>query len=260
MSARTARAAAADEAEHAGAVDRIEIGGHDVTGLIGSTSFTEALLLGIDGRRPDEGRVRLVDAVLVSIMEHGITPSSLATRLVVDGAPESLSGAVAAGLLAVGSRFLGTIEQAAALLETIVESAGRGGDLERACEAEVTRLIDGGARIPGVGHNLHRTTDPRVEILLGLAQDEQLAGSHVAAFQLLPAVIERTLGRRLVPNAAGAVGAILTDLGYRSDAVRGFALVARCAGLFAHALDERREPQARAIWQAANRQEASAPR
>jgi citrate synthase len=230
----------------------ITIAGHDVAELMGTRTFTEAMLLGVDGRLPDAGRVRVVDAVLVSIMEHGITPSSLATRVVLDGAPESVSGAIAAGLLAVGSRFLGTIEDAAHLLSRIVAGAGEAG-LEASAEAEVDRLQAAGQRIPGIGHNLHSTLDPRVPRLLALAFTEQVSGDHVAAFELLPDVVERRLGRRLIPNAAGAVGAVLADLGYRPEDIRGFALVARCAGLFAHVLDERRDPIAREIWQSANR-------
>jgi len=240
-----------------GAETPITIAGHDVVELIGSASFTDALLLGIDGKRPDPARVRVVDAVLVSIMEHGITPSSLATRLMVDGAPESLSGAVAAGLLAVGSRFLGTIEDAAAMLERIVEAAGPGGDLRASCAAEVTRILDAGDRVPGVGHNLHRHVDPRVEALSALVREEGIGGRHLAAFDLLPGVVEQRLGRKLVPNAAGVIGAVLADLGYSADEVRGFALVARSAGLFAHALDERKNPRARAIWESANRAQGS---
>ena len=187
----------------------ITIAGHDVVSLMGTRTLTETLLLALDGELPAPGRTRLVDAVLVSIMDHGITPSSLATRLVLDGAPESFPGAVAAGLLAVGSRFLGTIENAAAVLEAIV--AG-GGDAA-AADAEVGRIADAGGRVPGLGHNLHAEGDPRVGVLLGLARDESLAGAHVAAFELLPAAAERRLARALVPNAAGAVAAVLLDLG-----------------------------------------------
>lgn len=236
----------------------ITIAGHDLAELMGARTFTETLLLAVDGRLPDAGRTRVVDAVLVSIMDHGITPSSLATRLVLDGAPESFSGAVAAGLLAVGSRFLGTIEEAAAMLDRIVESAPASGGLERAAAAEVERLTAAGERIPGLGHNLHASGDPRVEVLLGLARDEQVAGDHAAAFALLAGIVEARLGRRLVPNAAGAIGAVLTDLGYRPADVRGFALVARCAGLFAQVLDERRAPIARDVWQSLNREQSAA--
>jgi citrate synthase len=254
MSARGRRLAATPGGEREGGVEApIAIAGHDVVDLIGSTSLTEAFLLGIDEALPDAGKTRVVDAVLVAMVEHGITPSSLATRLVLDGAPEALSGAVAAGLLAVGSRFLGTIEDAAALLERIVERAGPSGSLAGACDEEATRILDAGERIPGVGHNLHRSVDPRVAALLEVARREGLDGRHAEAFELLPSAIERRLGRRLVPNAAGAIAAVLADLGYRAAEVRGFALLARCAGLFAHALDERKHPRARAIWEAANR-------
>ena len=227
----------------------ITIAGRDITELLGARTFTEAFLLRIDGQLPEQGKTRVVDAVLVALMEHGITPSSLATRLVLDGAPESLSGAVAAGLLAVGSQFLGTIEEAAALLTRIVDAAPVAGGLEAAVSAEVGRAADSGARIPGLGHNLHRREDPRVALLLSIAHEEGFGGDHVAAFELLPAVAEERLSVTLIPNAAGAVGAVLRDLGYKADEVRGFALVARCGGLFGHVLDERRNPIARDVWQ-----------
>ena len=92
----------------------IEVAGHDIVELISTRSLTEVMLLALDGEMPAPGKVRVVDGVLVAIMDHGITPSSLVTRLVLDGAPDSMSGAVSAGLLAVGSRFLGTIEESGA--------------------------------------------------------------------------------------------------------------------------------------------------
>ena len=88
--------------------DEIIVRGYRLAGdLLGKVGFTEMFLLDMDGTMPDPHRVRMVDAVLVALMEHGITPSTLAARLVLDGAPEATQGAVAAGLLAVGSRFLG---------------------------------------------------------------------------------------------------------------------------------------------------------
>jgi citrate synthase len=105
--------------------DEIIVRGHRLAGeLLGRVSFTEMFLLDMDGSPADAHRVRMVDAVLVALMEHGITPSTLAARLVLDGAPEATQGAVAAGLLAVGSRFLGTVEQAADMLQRIVATTG----------------------------------------------------------------------------------------------------------------------------------------
>src|SRR5450755_4626988 len=65
---------------------------------------------------------QMVDPCLVTLVEHGLTPSVLATRLVYSSAPEAMQGAVAAGLLAVGSVFVGTVEGCAALLARIVAS------------------------------------------------------------------------------------------------------------------------------------------
>jgi citrate synthase len=226
----------------------IEIAGHDVVGLIGQRSLTEVMLLALDGELPSPAKTRVVDGVLVSIMDHGITPSALVTRLVLDGAPESMSGAVAAGLLAVGSRFLGTIEESAALLGRIVAGAAAT-DLASSAQEQLERLVAGGGRVPGFGHNLHGGGDPRVVPLIELSRSEGLAGAHVDAFEQLPAIVEQVVGKPLVPNVAGAVGAILTDLGYASADLRGFSLVARCAGLFAHAVGERQEPIARQTWE-----------
>jgi citrate synthase len=233
--------------------EAITLAGRDLSDLLGTTTLTGAFLLSLDGSLPDQSRLRVVDAILVSIMDHGITPSSLATRLVVDGAPESLSGAVSAGLLAVGSRFLGTVEDAAAMLSEIVERAGPdAGRLQAAASEVVGERVLAGTRIPGLGHNLHETRDPRVDRLVAIAKEEGVASTHVAAFECVPEAAAEQLGKVLIPNAAGAIGAILRDLGYSRDVARGFALVARCAGLVSHAIDERREPMARGIWQAAN--------
>ena len=240
--------------------DRILVRGHDLAELIPRLSFTEMLLLDLTGAVPPRAHVRLVDAVLVTIMEHGPTPSSLAARLVLDGAPESLQGAVAAGLLAVGSRFLGVIDEAASLLQRVVAGGGVEEEgLARAADREVGDLVRQGARVPGLGHNLHQREDPRVSVLLALAREQDVAGRHVQALEAVHRAARRH-GKDLIVNAAGAVGAILSDLGYPPDQVRGFALVARCAGLFAHVVDERRHPQARSLWEQASRQSAGADR
>jgi citrate synthase len=227
--------------------DEIIVRGHRLAGdLLGRVTFTEMFLLDMDGTPPDAHRVRMVDAVLVALMEHGITPSTLAARLVLDGAPEATQGAVAAGLLAVGSRFLGTVEQAADMLQRIVRTAGVAG--EEAARLEVRRLLESGARIPGLGHNLHGAIDPRVDVLIRIAEEEGVRGAHVEALQAVREVAARETGRTLIVNAAGAIGAILSDMGYPPSKMRGFALVARAAGIVAHVADEQAHPMAREVW------------
>jgi citrate synthase len=232
--------------------DTIEVRGYDLAAdLIGNVSFAEMMLLDLTGERPSPAHVRVVDAVLVAMMEHGITPSTLAARLVLDGAPESAQGAVAAGLLAGGSRFLGVIDEAGALLQEVVRAAGTDAP-DAAARSAVERLVTGNKPIPGLGHNLHAPEDPRVRALIELAQREGAAGPHVAALDPLQAAARELVGHPLIINAAGAVAAILSDLGFPPEEMRGFALVARCAGLVAHVADERRRPIARDVWQRAH--------
>lgn len=236
--------------------DDIEVRGQRLArDLIGKVDFTAMFLLDLDGELPSPAKKRVVDSVLVALMEHGTTPSSLTTRIVLDGAPESLQGAVAAGLLATGSRFLGTVDRVA---ESVQRVSASGASLHQGATAEVKRLRAAGEPVPGVGHNLHATLDPRVERLLGIAADEGLSGRNVEALRALHAAAKAVTGRALVLNAAGAIGAILSDLGYEPGQVRGFALVARCAGLFAHAVDEMRQPLARSVWQRVH-EEVNAP-
>jgi citrate synthase len=187
----------------------------------------------------------MVDAILVALMEHGITPSTLAARLVLDGAPEATQGAVAAGLLAVGSRFLGTVEQSADLLQRIVAA---GDSVEDTARSEVRRVRAAGDRVPGLGHNLHGQSDPRVAVLSDIARDLGLRAAHAETLDVVQRVAADETGRELIVNAAGAIGAILSDMGYPPSKVRGFALVARSAGLVAHVVDEQQFPIAREVW------------
>lgn len=228
--------------------DTIEVRGYDLADdLIGKVTFAEMMLLDLTGERRSPAHVRVVDAVLVAMMEHGITPSTLTARLVLDGAPESAQGAVSAGLLAAGARFLGVIDEAGVLLQEIVRDESRD-----AAHGAVARLVAAGKPIPGFGHNLHGREDPRVRALVAVARREGVAGPHVAALEPLQAAAHAVIGRPLIANAAGAVAAILSDLGFAPVDMRGFALVARCAGLVAHVADERRRPIARKVWQRAH--------
>lgn len=228
---------------------RIEVFGHDlVRDIIGQVSFTELLVLGIRGKRPTVAELRLVDAVLVTMADHGLTPSSLTARLVIDGAPESLQGAVAAGLLAVGSRFLGVVDEAAKLLRAVV---GRAEPTDDAAAALVSDALAAGARVPGFGHNILRDGDPRVSALRDLARDEGVAGQYVDALDAMERAVADRLGPEIRPNATAAVAAVLSDLGYTPTQCRGIVLVARCAGLLAQLEDERAHPVARAVWEGA---------
>jgi len=218
-------------------LDSITVRGRDLaTELMGRVTFTELTFLLVRGREPTTQETALLDAVLVSLAEHGLTPTVLAARLTHTGAPESLQGAVAAGLLGAGSVFLGVVEDTAVFLEGVLLDDGDAG-LERAAEDAVRARIEAGGRIPGLGHPVHKAGDPRTERIYAIAREQGLEGPHLRALELVAAAHHKATGKALPINGAGVAGAALADLGFPARIVRGMALLARTAGLVAH-LDE----------------------
>jgi citrate synthase len=218
--------------------------------LIGQLTFTEMIYFQVLGKQPTAAQTKLLDACLVTLMEHGMTPSALATRLVYSSAEEAMQAAVAAGLLAVGSRFVGTSEGSGELIERVIAAGNDGGAEARriAAEFKVSRIP-----IPGFGHPFHKPDDPRSIRLIELAREHGVAGAHVAAVLELSAAIDETFGKHITLNATGVVAAVLGDAGIPRRILRGFALIARCAGLVGHVHEEQERPAMRVIWEAAER-------
>src|SRR3954451_7650973 len=105
--------------------DSITLMGRDLaTELLGRVTFTELAFLLVQRRMADAGEAKVLDAVLVALADHGLTPPVLAARLTHTGAPESLQGAIAAGLLGAGSVFLGVVEDTARFLDELLAEEG----------------------------------------------------------------------------------------------------------------------------------------
>ena len=219
-----------------------------VTELMGRVSFTEMLLLHLNGRMPDTVQVSITDAVLVTIMEHGLVPSAIAARLTHLGAPESFQGAVAAGLLGVGDRFAGTASACAELIDAVV--AAPESDKTRVADDLINALRRTKTPVPGFGHPIHRGKDPRVERLLDIARQAGVEGRHLAALDLIEERVQHALGRKLPTNISAAIAAVLGEAGIPSSIMRGIILVARCGGLVGHLHEEITDPSAGAMWNA----------
>jgi citrate synthase len=232
--------------------DSITVCGLDLADeIMGRIGFADLAFRMVAGRLPDERESQLFNAVLVSLADHGITPTVLAARLTWLGAPESLQGAVAAGLLGAGSVFLGVTEDAARFLAEIAADAPDDPDGRRAAAEEAVRgCRDAGRRVPGLGHPVHKETDPRVPRLYALASELALRGPHLDLLELVADVQAEQSGRRLPINGAGAAGAALADLGFDWRIIRGFALLARTAGLLGHLAEEMRDPIGGPLWEA----------
>lgn len=215
-----------------------------VTDIVGKVSLGDVAFLELKGRLPDERESAVFNAIAVTLVEHGITPSSLATRLTYFGAPESLQGAVAAGLLGMGDRFGGSIEQAARMLQ----EASATGDTTAVAREIVAGFNARKAIIPGLGHPIHRPADPRTARLFEVAAANGFSGRHVELMELISKEATSALGRPLPVNATGAIAAIASELELPWRVTRGIAVMARAIGLVAHVQEEMNEPMAAEIW------------
>ena len=219
-------------------------GANLVDDLIGKLTFTEMMYFQLLGERPTPAQARILDAVLVTLMEHGITPSAIASRLIYDSCPEAIQAAVAAGLLGVGSTFIGTMEGCAANLEEILASPS-----EEAKAKEIAiRFRQAKQPIPGFGHPHHKPDDPRSPRLIAIAEEAGVPGNHIRALRLLAKEVDAAWGRHLTINATGAIAALLGEIGIPREVARGVAVVSRAAGLVGHIREEQTDPSARHIW------------
>lgn len=230
---------------------RIVVRGADlVNDLIGGLTFTEMILFHLLGRRPSAQQTAVLDAVLVTLMEHGLTPSAIATRLIYDSAPEAIQAAVAAGVMGVGSTFVGTMEGCAKLIDEILLAPE--GQVARAA-AIADRFRAARQPVPGFGHPYHKPDDPRPPRLFEVAQRHGVPGRHIAALGQLAREVDRAWGRHLTINATGAIAALLGEIGLPPHIHRGIAVISRAAGLVGHIAEEHERPAARFIWQSVER-------
>jgi citrate synthase len=230
--------------------------------VMGKVSFGELAFWLATQRRPTPGEVRVFEAVLAALADHGFTPTAIVTRLTYLSAPDSIQGALAAGLLGGGSRFLGVTEDSGRFLHDTLSTVER-----PATEAEWDELAlatlraerTAGKFVPGLGHHVHKRGDPRTGRLFQIAREEDLFGPHLSLFAAIGRVHPQVLGRTLPLNGAGACGAALADLGLPLELLRGFALLARTAGLIGQLAEELRHPVANEIFLSVDMRNRSIP-
>jgi len=223
--------------------DVLTIRGRDtLSEIVGKKTFTETFFFIVTGTMPDAGQVICFDACLTILMDHGLTPSALVARLTEDSVPEDMQVAISAGLLLVANRHVGTMSGAGRLL---AQGAAAGGDGRAWAAKTVADHRAQKRRLPGFGHPHYFSDDPRATRLFEVAREAGCAGRHMALIRLLEEEIEKSMGKHLTLNVTGAMAAVLCDIGFPVEAMRGVAVVGRAAGLVAHIVEEKQTGLAR---------------
>lgn len=229
--------------------DTITVFGKDFSNeILGHLSFGDMAFLELTGRPPEPNESRMFNAMLVTLVEHGLTPSTLATRLTYLGAPEAMQAAVAAGLCGLGSVFVGSVEGTAKMLYEAMPSPLPAEQLPEIARETVAAFARGGRIVPGIGHPIHKPVDPRAPRLAQLARETGFSGAYVALVQEIAAAATAEKGKPLPTNATGMLGALCCEMGFEWHICRGIGVMARAVGLVGHILEESRNPIARKIW------------
>lgn len=219
--------------------DAVVLRGYDLQELVGKVSFAEAWLLLATGELPPPGHAKLLDAMMVSVLDHGIVPSSIVTRYLASaGTP--IQTAVAGGVMAFGDTYGGACEQLGEqIARHVPEIRAQRETQQQAAAAIVKHFFSLGRKVPGYGHALHPEGDPRVPRLYAIAEANGVTGDHSRLAFEVQEELHRAKGRKLAMNQDGALGALGLDMGLDWRLLRALAFVPRSAGLSVHALEEK---------------------
>ena len=217
--------------------NKVQLRGYPIDELMGKISFAQTVYLAIKGELPSENIGKMIDAILVSSVDHGVTPpSAIATRTVAStGAP--LNAALATGILSINKFHGGAIEDGmVAFKKVVAKSEEEKISISDAAEKIMKEFNANKERIKGFGHRVH-TKDPRQVKLFSLAKELGIAGKFVEAAEAIAAHFVKA-GKKLPINVDGAIGAVLCELDFPVELANAFFIMARIPGLTAHIYEE----------------------
>ncbi|MFQ6104200.1 MAG: citryl-CoA lyase [Candidatus Glassbacteria bacterium] len=212
--------------------------GYRIDDLMGELSYAEAAYLAIKGELPADAERRMIDAILVSSIDHGVTPPSTISAITAASTGAPMNAAIAAGLLAMSRFHGGAIEESMGLLAEAVGIMDREKkSASEAARAIVDRYRAENRRFAGYGHKIH-TSDPRTRKLYTLADELEVSGDYVEVAREIEKALHESTGRKLPLNVTGAIASLLLEMGFAPGHANAFFIIARLPGLVAHIHEE----------------------
>ena len=215
---------------------QITIAGHDIDLLIREFSFSQVSWLLLTGQFPDQKQARMLEAMLVSCVDHGINAPSTSVARAVASCGVPIQSAISAGIAAIGEHHGGAGEACARILQKAIKEHPTTAT-EDIAQMIVLEYSGNNKRIPGFGHRVH-TSDPRTISLFRLARELDLVGQHVNLILAIESILCEAKGKKIPINVDGAIAAILLDLGLDWHLSKSIFIISRTVGLSAHVNEE----------------------
>jgi citrate synthase len=218
--------------------NRLLLRGYPIDELVGNISFSQAVFLAIKGQLPKDREAKMIDAMMVSSIDHGVTPPSCLTARTIASAGAPLNAALAGGVLAISRHHGGAIEECMMVFQTAVTRRKESNStVDNAAKDIIHEYREEGKRLPGFGHRLH-TEDPRTLRLFQLAHDLEIAGEYIDMAKAIESGITKIIGKHLPINVDGAIAALLCEMNFPFQLANAFFIMARMPGLVAHVYEE----------------------
>ena len=218
--------------------NKLLLRGYRIDELMGHITYAQGVFLAIKGELPSQEEAKMLDAMLVSSIDHGVTPPSCLAAIAITSTGSPLNAALAGGILGISRHHGGAIEDSMRVLQ---EAVRRKGEMSKTSEEMASIIVreyrERQKRLPGFGHRIH-TRDPRTPRLFGIASDLGIAGEYVEMAQAIGDAIEKSSGKRLPINVDGAIAALLCEMDFPPELANAFFIMARIPGLVAHVYEE----------------------
>ena len=232
------------------------IRGYNIEDLMSKCSFTQVIFLLWKGELPNKKQEALLNTILISAVEHGITPPSITAARIAYSGSGQFNSAVAAGILAIGQHHGGAMEGCAQLLQIHCDEEFKGKPEEEIAKHIVDNMMERKQRIPGFGHKVYTDADPRAQKILDAAKKNGFSGRYVKTLEKIESYLEKHFeaklrnalqnpkdfemkkGKKLCINIDGAIAAVMLEMGFDWKLGRGFFIIARTAGIIAHVHEE----------------------